>query len=384
MTIHAAKGLEFDTVILPGLHRWTRPEDRELLRWTRIVGPQGGMVLAPIKAEGGQPDSIYRWIELLERQRVLRERARLLYVAVTRAKRELHLLGNVEATSREGELALREPRKGSMLRLLWQAVQPEFEAAAPSAEPPPSRLPAPAQKLRRLPVDWKLPAAPPPLSAESEPVIEIAPPVPFDWVTQTSRHVGTLVHRELDRMSRRVGAPSSALLAAMRPRLAAELAELGVPMDRCEAACERVIVAIQQILADPRGRWLMGLEARLGETQSELALSGVVNGRVVSGVIDRTFRDERGTRWVVDFKTSSHEGGGLEAFLDAEALRYRPQLQRYSQLMKLFRPQEEIRAALYFPLLRAWKEVDVGQGPAPGAAGSGRGPAPKSGQLSLL
>jgi ATP-dependent exoDNAse (exonuclease V) beta subunit len=145
-----------------------------------------------------------------------------------------------------------------------------------------------------------------------------------------------------------------------------------------------VIAAIQQILVDSRGRWLLGLETRLEETQSELALSGVVNGRVVSGVIDRTFRDERGTRWVVDFKTSSHEGGGLEAFLDAEALRYRPQLQRYAQLMKLFRPQEEIRAALYFPLLRAWKEVDVGQGPGAKGPGRGPGPAPKSGQLSLL
>ena len=388
MTIHAAKGLEFDTVILPGLHRWTRPEDRELLRWTRIVGPKGGMVLAPIKAQGGQADSIYRWIELLERQRVLRERARLLYVAVTRAKRELHLLGNVEATSREGEVALREPRKGSMLRLLWQAVEPAFAAVAPASAAPLAGLPVPPQKLRRLPAHWALPDFPPALSANLEPLVDITAPVPFDWVTHTSRHVGTLVHRELDRMSRGEALPLAGSLAAARPRLIAELVELGVPVDRCQAACERVTAAIEQILADPRGRWLLGLEAALGEARSEFALSGVLQGRVVSGVIDRTFIDERGKRWIVDFKTSTHEGGGRAEFLAAEAERYRPQLLRYAQLMAMLRPQEEIHAALYFPLLRAWQEVDVGKPgrgePGRGATGSGLGQEEAAGQMRLL
>ena len=38
--------------------------------------------------------------------------------------------------------------------------------------------------------------------------------------------------------------------------------------------------------------------------------------------------------------------------------------------MKLFRPQEPIRAALYFPLLRAWKEVEVGTGSGPAPSGN--------------
>jgi ATP-dependent exoDNAse (exonuclease V) beta subunit len=286
----------------------------------------------------------------------------LLYVAVTRAKRELHLLGNAEATSREGEIALREPRKGSMLRLLWQAVAPSFEAVAPAAAAPHSGSPMPPQKIRRLPADWRLPDVPLSLRASLEPLIDIAAPVPFDWVTHTSRHVGTLVHRELDRMGRGEGMQLAGKLQAARPRLIAELAELGVPVDRCQAACERVIAAIEQILADPRGRWLLGLDAGLKDMRSEFALSGVLQGRVVTGVIDRTFIDERGRRWIVDFKTSTHEGGGLEEFLAAEAERYRPQLLRYAQLMALLKPQEEIHAALYFPLLRTWKEVDIGRG----------------------
>jgi ATP-dependent helicase/nuclease subunit A len=356
MTIHAAKGLEFETVILPGLQRRMRNEDRELLRWTRIAGSEGGMVLAPVKAEGSDGDPIYRWIELLERQRIVRERARLLYVAATRAKHELHLLGSVQTSERGGEVSIREPLAGSMLRMLWGAVAAEFDAAAPAAGTLPANTAAPVQKLRRLPLDWQ-PPQPEAIDVPVElPVVDLEQQSPiFDWVSETGRHVGTLVHRELDRLCRFELSPAS----PPRERVILELAELGVPPDRCDAACERVLSAVEQALQDKRGRWVLGIDAALRESASELALSGVIDGRIVEGVIDRTFVDEHGTRWVVDFKTSTHAGGGLDAFLDEEVVRYRPQLTRYARLMRLYDSAREVRAALYFPLLQEWREVAV-------------------------
>jgi ATP-dependent helicase/nuclease subunit A len=77
----------------------------------------------------------------------------------------------------------------------------------------------------------------------------------------------------------------------------------------------------------------------------------------VSAVIDRTFLDAQGTRWIVDFKTSTHEGGGLEAFLQEEVNRYRLQLELYVRLMQALEPSARVRAALYFPLLQQWREV---------------------------
>jgi ATP-dependent helicase/nuclease subunit A len=132
-----------------------------------------------------------------------------------------------------------------------------------------------------------------------------------------------------------------------------------VPPDRCEAACERVIAAMERTLGDERGRWLLGIDSGIRDAASELAISGVVDGQILEGVIDRTFLDESGQRWIVDFKTSTHEGGGLEAFLDEEVVRYRPQLERYARLMRAYRPDQTVRAALYFPVLRQWREVPV-------------------------
>jgi ATP-dependent exoDNAse (exonuclease V) beta subunit len=360
MTIHAAKGLEFDTVIVPGLQRFPPGQDRELLRWTRIAGPHGGIVLAPIKAEGSDPDPIYRWIEVLERQRALRERARLLYVAVTRAKRELHLLGTVKAQMRDEGLDLSDPRPDSMLGMLWDSIRSSFDGVTPAVAAQPASATTPDQRIRRLPPNWTLPSAPQPIQATAAPVVDIGAQQPvFDWVTQTSRHVGTLVHRELDRLCRADAPASASIHAQARARLAVELAELGIPPDRCEAACERVLDAIQRTMEDERGRWILGMNGDLRDAASELALSGVVEGRILEGIIDRTFVDDKGRRWIVDFKTSTHEGGGLEAFLDEEVVRYRPQLQRYARLMRLLHPDQPVHAALYFPLLRQWREVPV-------------------------
>jgi hypothetical protein len=51
MTIHKSKGLEFDTVIVPGLHRDTGGNESSLLRWDQVVLADGRehLLVAPIK-----------------------------------------------------------------------------------------------------------------------------------------------------------------------------------------------------------------------------------------------------------------------------------------------------------------------------------------------
>ena len=73
-------------------------------------------------------------------------------------------------------------------------------------------------------------------------------------------------------------------------------------------------------------------------------------------VFDRSFVDDHGVRWVIDYKTSQHIGGGLEQFLDREVERYRPQLQRYALLAQETRAPNPCASGLYFPLMRAWRE----------------------------
>ncbi|MGP1609083.1 MAG: UvrD-helicase domain-containing protein, partial [Burkholderiales bacterium] len=96
MTIHKAKGLEFDVVIVPGLARSPRHDDKKLFLWTEQPGADGtDLLLAPINAAGDAGDPIYAWIAQFNSEKQSLEDGRLLYVAATRAKRQLHLLGSV-------------------------------------------------------------------------------------------------------------------------------------------------------------------------------------------------------------------------------------------------------------------------------------------------
>ena len=53
MTLHRAKGLEFDTVIMPGLARTQRSRDAEVLRWR---AREQGLLLAPARRRGGEAE----------------------------------------------------------------------------------------------------------------------------------------------------------------------------------------------------------------------------------------------------------------------------------------------------------------------------------------
>jgi ATP-dependent exoDNAse (exonuclease V) beta subunit len=216
--------------------------------------------------------------------------------------------------------------------------------------------------LRRVPLAWHAPLPEP--SFGNKPAFTFLEGEPlrpeFDWAGEISRHVGTLVHREIERILRR-GLDRTTNESIEPTRYHPELAELGVPDEFIPVAAGRVAAAITRMLQDERGRWLLAGDTLHRESSSELALSGWQRGELVNAVIDRTFVDKSGIRWIVDFKTSTHEGGGLEGFLANEESRYRPQLTRYAQLMRAYRPHEPIKTALYFPLLGVWREVEWGE-----------------------
>jgi hypothetical protein len=163
------------------------------------------------------------------------------------------------------------------------------------------------------------------------------------------------VHAELQRLDLATLQPD--LIRAREPGYRRWLMLRGVPREHASAAADRVVAALLAVQTDERGRWI--LTRRPQHDYREQALSGPMGGETQRVVFDRCFIDEAGVRWVIDYKTSEHRGGGLEVFLDREVERYRPQLERYAQLARRLGP-EPIRVGLYFPLMRAWREWEPG------------------------
>jgi ATP-dependent helicase/nuclease subunit A len=369
MTIHRAKGLEYDVVILPDLNRRPRHEEQRLLYW-HVLGSESGrrdLLLAPRGSGATPPDKsagmpLHAWMRGLERARADFESGRLAYVAATRARRQLHLVATLETRrGRDGAVGLAKPASRSLLALFWPMVASDFETAfralerrvLDAAEGPPLRRTGERLRLQRVG------APPPPLpdvSAGRFAASHGPPPgarPEFDWATEIASRIGTLLHAELHRIARG-DLTLAAARGAGRGRYWREaLGASGVPAEALEEAVRRVRDALEATAADPFGRSLLGNDWI--ESSSELALTSIDAGRVVSVKIDRTCVDREGVRWIIDWKSSRHEGADLEGFLASEMERYGPQLTLYSRLLARLdgRPQ---RLGLYFPLLGRWVE----------------------------
>ena len=185
----------------------------------------------------------------------------MLYVAATRAKRWLHLFGTCKLKDQEeGAPTLVRPPSSVALGMLWPVVEHEFAARLAITGDIEGEAPADIVReppLHRLPLEWRVPEPESPrIVSTRSPTAAAQQPVEFDWATETARHVGTVVHRELQRIARD-GTAGGVRVAVTRRRYVDELAELGVPAERRQAAVERIASAVSRTLADERGRWLL-------------------------------------------------------------------------------------------------------------------------------
>src|SRR2546425_4809918 len=301
MTIHKAKGLEFDTVIVPGLDRGPGRSDPPLFLWKEVVRPPdkggtGGLLLAPIKETGTDKDLAYKYLKDLDADAEDTESSRLLYVAATRAEKRLHLLACLPSDD-HGDL--KKPLAHSLLERAWPAAEERFPAASePTRVTEARRAPIPVT-LKRLATDIQLPklpdavrwTAPAERRAEEE-------EIEFSWAGETARHVGTVVHRWLQRIADdELRGWDATRIDALRTRFAKELERRGIPPRELKASTEQVSVALKNAISDERGRWVLGPHP---EARSEHRIRVASTAGANTYIVDRIFRTAEDVRWIVD------------------------------------------------------------------------------------
>ena len=105
MTIYAAKGLQFDHVILPGLNRKPAGDQSKLLHWFELAG-EDQIVMSPMRNNADKErqktsGDLITFISGVEKKRKALEDGRLLYVATTRAIQSLYLFGALKPGTNE-------------------------------------------------------------------------------------------------------------------------------------------------------------------------------------------------------------------------------------------------------------------------------------------
>ncbi len=353
LTIHKAKGLEFDSVILPALNRKSRADDNDLLLWEEVeVQNQSHLIAAPVHSKAsaktkGLPN-LYQYIKNLEKIRGNNEVVRLLYVAATRSQRQLHLIASMQK-NKDGVL---KPVSNSLLAALWPAVANEFAVAN-------EQTPAPSQKsgldarlfkakLQRLPsavfaqtnlglasLKLAIPATAKHADAGNAVLADSHATDSLDFY----KDCGSLAHRYMelfakghaqkqaqeqaqkqDQEQAQVSLPS---LDALHAPMQRWLRHLGHNASASVQGADLVLAALQTTLASEAGQWVLQAHS---QAASELSLMQANESGAKNHVIDRTFVDA-GTRWIIDYKLGL---GDAAQSSEAAAEAHRPQLMRYA------------------------------------------------------
>jgi ATP-dependent helicase/nuclease subunit A len=374
MTIHGSKGLEWDVVLVPALEKRAQADRGRLLQWMEVDSSDdtaAQVVLAPIVGKGEESAELNQWIRSVHTMREAAERKRLLYVACTRAREELHLFAQPDRTAK-GTISV---DSSSLLKAAWPVAESCFEDIAP-----PAAAASPAQvfdlaaaagaigkppMLHRLPLDFdparRFATARAIQHPEPGPDLTHAPFARPEG-SFAARSYGNAVHAFLELAAQRLAAGSSAaaLLAEIPqwlPRVEALLRTDGLAPAVAERLAQSVVASLLSGLADPHGQWIL---APHPGASSEFALTGWTDRRT-SVRLDRIFRagpiplaPGEDHQWIVDFKTTSHGREGLDEFMQGERAKYQPQLEAYARSMARLTGRasdDTIRIALYYPHL---------------------------------
>lgn len=331
MTVHKSKGLQFPVVIWTDISKKesaaaSQPA-RHLYSWRYNLHGFG---------VGKYSDINLAWLEEEQRQHARCEEVRVLYVALTRAKYKLLVIGNEESDSR--------------------TVAEMFARAG--YFPPPKQHPAalgPEEELQVHFVAYQKPAD----FIYQHRVQDQPCSAPRDFKRWQQVFSARMEEYRLLCAQKGALAPSALIGQDINSQAAADLGTLvhaalaqyfagGQDIDACvrAAAAETGFAAhteaarnmLQAFCTSALCRQLQGLQP----LASEMPFSVRTEQGLLSGVIDWLARDEKGQIWVFDFKTDQTQDPAQTA------QKYKEQLQAYMYAARQIYPQETVRAGIVF------------------------------------
>ncbi|HZC43579.1 MAG TPA: UvrD-helicase domain-containing protein [Acidobacteriaceae bacterium] len=316
LTLYKAKGLEWDVVLLPGLHRFARNSDSRLAEWMEQVlsgaDEEGAdavsrILLAPIKHASEEEEEISKWIRDASAERDREELKRLLYVGCTRARQQVHLFGQCQE-GKNGQLG--NVRRQTLLHTAWPVAEANFtrqwreqqdragsgklvemliptdisqitppagaggevEQIAAGAQSSESARVVPLSNFQRLRTDWKPPEA----------LADIPMPAAPAWQggvgdlddeddsraferpqgSWRARVFGTVLHAFLEPLANILdngleASHQTRSIDALSQPIRLQLLSSGHAPKDAAADATRIVAALQSVAADEHGRWIL-------------------------------------------------------------------------------------------------------------------------------
>ena len=363
MTIHKAKGLEFDTVIIPGLNRQSKSSDHPLVLWHERSNKAGDnrLIIAPLKKIGQDYDPLFNHLKKEKALRGRLETTRVIYVAVTRAIKQLHLTYTINSDKKHPE-EHNDPTANSLLKALVGTnrhkdcfkVHPSVSFKSHRYQPmdKSSSDASPAVILgfiNRLPISWNTPST---FNKNNIDPIHLDKKVleSISLTNITARHTGTILHRILRQLALEgIDKWDTRRIQDQRPFWQSQLQQLGII--NCDQPLILLERAINGCLKDEKNHWIFESCHQKSKCEYAIGYQELKNGEFHTSIIDRCFIME-GIQWIIDYKsTEPMKGEPQDIFLQREVAQYKGQLKHYQHLLKKMN-NLPTKISLYFPLIQ--------------------------------
>lgn len=341
MTVHGAKGLEAPVVILPQTTKGVKKSKG------KVFFDAGARTFLFSTRKEDDP-AVLTDLRTVADEAAAREDARLLYVALTRARDHLIICGHQSGTSKAGraqgcwheqvEVALSslDATPDADGRIRYGVAPVAIGAAAEAGRLAPA---IPAWAREAAPAD----AVPPRSAAPSRLAALEPPPAPSPLLAQGPDRFrrGSLIHALLERLP---DAPPERRAALAARRLAAET-------DLDAAARNDIIAETLAVLAHPDFAPVFGPGSR-----AEVAISGrgpgLPDGVILDGAIDRLVIGDDAIL-ILDFKTNRPPPERVEDVDPA----YAAQLGAYRAVLSALYPDRPVRCALLWTFAPRLMEI---------------------------
>ena len=331
LTIHKAKGLEFDYVFIPQCSSKKAANNSGNVVRHRVERLKNQQPLLLIVAKNNScKNSHHQWLKHQSSYDEVLELNRLFYVGCTRAKKQLFL-------------SYQEPPKTTNNNTLYAQIRAvlDFQIHTKTVAENPTGLASAAEQeaspqLQRLPVDTT------PSAITLLPQFSLEEMAAVDNTEQV--FLGTLMHRILQYSIAPQPQFNLERWDVLSPILIGELVDQQVenPHQYLELLKRGLINTLQ----DKTGCWLLSSDHQ--QQSSELELHFKSGDTIQKGVVDRTFIFE-GQRWIIDYKTIVTQSN-KKLDIDKNLQRYRHKMLEYQTLFSKLQPQIPIVLMLYFPL----------------------------------
>lgn len=351
MTLHKAKGLEFDFVFIPSAGKSGNVTCGQLLQWSEVKRNEGSLFALATSQEMGLSKESGQYIKFLNRlqsRKEIEELVRLGYVGVTRAISQVYVTASL-SIDRKTE-TLKAPARNSLLGIFFDQVKEhliEHDCSSRSSTETVAFLPETKKIVRYgdVAIDGRNQLS----QFESAEIYRPISQSRLIWDSNALKHEGVVIHKFIEQIGLEgLNKWDEMRLRMYKGAIHSMLKEVIGNGQQLMRSVERVSTEISNAVQCNVFKKLAG-QHQCDELELRVALQE--GGKLIYLVIDKGFIDKEGNGMVVDWKSAIDKRENNVSFIQFQQSLYKRKMGLYKKAYAEIHNIDSVVGNLYFTSL---------------------------------